>query len=160
MKILLTIFILFFAASNGQTAEKAVQDCSELTQDCEYYLCLETQKQCGSQGYLKSFGHKYCNRFQKYTQFNVSPKAQLWLSDVRSCLIRKLEEINQGLTCSELKQAAFKSHVPCYIEAKFCNLNYKDKYQIIRAIGRALRKPQVLRAGLRVLRSCRLIRLY
>ena len=33
--------------------------CDHLADDCEYYSCIETEKQCGKRGYPIGFGKKY-----------------------------------------------------------------------------------------------------
>jgi|SaaInlStandDraft_5_1057022.scaffolds.fasta_scaffold101414_1 hypothetical protein len=140
--------------------EPATKDCSKLKNSCEYYLCLETQKKCGESGYLKSFGHKYCHRFQTYTSKTLSHQGKIWLRSVRSCLIDELTKMDPALSCQQLKQNAFYSHAPCYIKTKFCNLKLKDKYKIIKAIGRGSMNRHAMASGIRVLRSCRLVRWY
>ena len=160
MKVLSIILFTIILSANAWTAEQIIKNCSELQDSCEYYLCIENQKQCGNAGYLKSFGHKYCHRFEKYTSNSISDHGKKWLDAVRSCLIREMTQMDPNLSCNQLKRQAFNTHYACYVETKFCNLSYLDKYKIIRAVGRGFRNSQVLRTGIRVLRSCRFIRFY
>lgn len=162
MKILLSLsFILYSGFAFSAVAETSNNyNCSELRNTCEYYTCIETQKQCGPSGYLQSFGYKYCHRFQDEIAQNLSPAGRVWLHEVRSCLIDELSKISPQTGCYNLKKLAFRSHIPCYQKTSFCNLKKWDKYHVLKALKSELKSFQVFKAGLKILRSCRWIRFY
>jgi hypothetical protein len=168
MKILTILILSFYTlvALSGSSDQVSVStepsniSCSKLKNSCEYYTCIEAKKQCGDFGYLKSFGHKYCQRFQDIISTKLSQNGRIWLQDVRSCLIDKLSKIDPQIGCYGLKNEAFKSHVPCYKKSGFCELKKWDKYHIIKTIKSELKNRQVLKSGLKILRSCRWIRFY
>jgi hypothetical protein len=140
----------------GRThAQDEYQDCNTLKTSCEYYLCVEAQKSCGDRGYLKSFGHNYCYKYENIITKNFSPKGKKWLKDVRECLIDELSKLDNNLTCREIKAQAFASHGPCYKKKKFCNLRKRDKYQLIKSLRREIKNPQILKAGIKIIRSCK-----
>jgi hypothetical protein len=72
-----------------------------------------------------------------------------WFGKVRTCLIRKLFEMDQFLTCSELKKQAFDSHYPCYVETRFCSLNTLDKFKIIALQKVEFKNPAIIKLGLK-----------
>ena len=151
----LVILILF---TNYAFAENV--DCSTYKNSCEYYLCLETQKKCGENGYLKSFGHRYCQRYEKEITNQFSTEAKDWLINVRTCLIDELDSVSQALSCGQLKRYAINSHVKCYIKTKFCNIPRKDKITLLKSVADVPKEYQLLSSGIRILRSCRVIRFY
>ena len=79
----------------------------------------------GSNGYLLSYGKKYCLLFSQHEQLNRSPLGTAWvqrtlllLQDALKSLI--LARFRAGtlatLTAEELKRAAFESHARAYTE--------------------------------------------
>lgn len=132
-----------------------VDNCSHLKTSCEYYLCLETQKKCGSKGYLKSFGHAYCYKFENTVASSFSPKGRKWLKEVRECLIDELSQMNPKISCSKLKKQAFDSHIPCYKKTHFCRLSKYNKYQVMKSIASAIKDPKIISAGFEILKSCK-----
>lgn len=148
LKYLIFFFVFYCFAVNAN-------DCSHLKSDCEYYLCLEKNKQCGSYGYPQNFGFKYCSIYEKYVFPRMTDLGQQWLSDVKRCLIRKIDEFPQEQTCGQLKHNAIQSHYECYYEANFCKLNKREKFLVIKTVKRELKSFRMLRLGMRILRSCR-----
>ncbi len=130
-------------------------DCSKLSNSCEYYLCVESQKSCGDFGYLKSFGHRYCMQFQNKVYPRFTDKGRIWLEDVKSCLISEIEKMPQDLSCQSLKNRAINSHYKCYYQANFCKLNKREKLLLIKTARRELKSFKFLKLGYKVLRSCR-----
>ena len=166
---LLIITLLFsfstFAISDSSNqvlrlSSTSAISCGKLKDSCEYYTCVESKKQCGESGYLQSFGHKYCQRFQDKISKKLSQRGRIWLQEVRSCLIDELSKISPQIGCYGLKKMAFRSHVPCYQKTRFCELNKWDKYHVIKTLKSELKNRHVLAAGIRVLKSCRWIRFY
>lgn len=135
-------------------------ECIEMKDDCQYYLCVEAKKSCGDRGYLKAFGHKYCQDFKAVSSSMYSPRAMQWFGEVRSCLIRKITEMDKNLTCNELKNQAFKSHLPCYLETNFCDLRLLDKLNIVAVLKNELQNPAIIKLGLKIMHSCSLLKSY
>ncbi|TNF00345.1 MAG: hypothetical protein EP326_06595 [Deltaproteobacteria bacterium] len=145
---------LFFICLFFSTMVQAGSDCQQYLDDCEYYSCIEVQKQCGEDGYPIGFGRKYCMRFEE-RRANLSPEGQEWMKRVRSCLIAGMEESSDELTCREFKSSAVKLHVPCYVDSGYCQLSKKDKKAVIKMIRWSMWRPSLLSAGIQVLRSCK-----
>ena len=144
------IFICLFLS----TLVHAQTECQQFLDDCEYYSCIEAEKQCGDRGYPIGFGRKYCMRFEE-RQAKLSLEGQEWMKRVRSCLIAGMEESTDGLSCREFKRSAVKLHVPCYVDSGYCQLSKKDKKAVIKMISWSMWRPSLLNAGLRVLKSCK-----
>ncbi|KAE9549824.1 hypothetical protein FO519_006958 [Halicephalobus sp. NKZ332] len=105
------------------------QDCS----NCNFYQCFEDKVQCGENGYLIGYGKYYCNRFSE-TQGLFDSAGQQWIGCVRQCLINFLKPSYDSYPnnpfnhdCNALKNAAFNSHVDCYLQCGFCNICQKNK---------------------------------
>lgn len=146
------IFFLFF--STGLVADSA---CSDLKDDCEYYSCISSIKNCPSSSYPENFGRKYCLRYaDRSTGF--SDKGKLWIENVKRCLIQDMEKFEVKLSCSQLKSRAFKGHVPCYVASGFCQLSIHDKREVIRTIWPSIRNVYILANGINILRACAPIR--
>lgn len=132
----------------------AASHCQPRQDSCEMYKCEEGLRGCGDKGYLLSFGHKYCQLFLDSDTSKYGPLGQLWLVNVRYCLQEELEEMPRDLSCRELQQNGFESHVPCYVQTGFCSLPLQDKVNIFIDIRRSLLKPQVILSGLEVMKEC------
>lgn len=101
---------------------------------CEYYDCIESQVECGDDGYLKYFAERYCERFRLVTETRASDQAKAWLGRVRRCLIIKLDAQLPLSSCDDIETAGFGSHSDCYLETGFCELSPKDWAAIINTI--------------------------
>ncbi|KAH7714149.1 hypothetical protein AAVH_18487 [Aphelenchoides avenae] len=103
-------------------------------QQCEEYKELDKGLNCGPDGYMLGYGHKYCNRFyDKYMDFDRLGQATV--SCTAKCLLDKLrpavtvarrhkqdgdsERVIKG-RCDILKEHAYDSHVDCYMDCGFC----------------------------------------
>lgn len=128
-------------------------ECSQYTNDCEYYLCVSAERNCGPRDYPERFGHRFCLRYSERLD-TFSEEGKNWVNSVRSCLIKKMEDLDQNLTCSQLKTQAFRAHVPCYLESGFCQLNLKDKKAVIDTIWPTIRNVYVLAGGMNILKAC------
>ena len=132
-------------------------DCSKQTNVCEYYTCLESQKSCGRFGYPTGFGKKYCLRFEK-KEHKFTEAGKLWVEKTRECLIDKLDELDEDVSCKKLKKSAFKQHVACYVDSGYCDLKKKDRRALVSTIRPSLWRGKVIRAGLKVKKICRKLR--
>lgn len=130
--------------------------CDDLLDDCEFYSCVEEQKHCGKRGYMMAFGRKYCMKFHDEIE-RFSENGKQWVHSVRLCLIDKMNNTDETLSCRKFKKAQVKSHLPCYIESGYCSLGRKDKVSINKVIFKSLWRPDLIIAGLRVLNTCRRI---
>lgn len=146
MKFIL-IFILFIGHISAS-------ECSHLLDDCEYYVCVEKQKKCGKRKYPMGFGHKYCQKFTKKLH-KFSAQGQIWVEEAKNCLIEKLDTLDEDISCRKFKRKATKQHVPCYIEAGYCNLPKSDRKLITKTVIKSMWRPSLVWAGLKVLNKCR-----
>ena len=147
MKIFL--FMIFLSINTY-----SFDECHDLTSDCEFYSCAEKQKHCGKKSYLIGFGHKYCNKFEK-RKYKFSSEGKRWIEEVKRCLIRKLDNVENQLSCKRFKKIAIKHHVPCYINSGYCALSKKDKKSVIKNILGSLWRPSLIKAGLKILSICK-----
>lgn len=131
-----------------------VKDCSELSNTCEYYTCLEAQRDCGRFGYPRGFGQKYCLRFEE-KKANFSKEGLAFIERTRNCLIEKLESHDLGMSCRKLKKQSFKDHIPCYIEGGYCDLPKSDRKELYKVVWPSLWRGKVIRAGLKIKKHCR-----
>jgi len=159
--LLFTIMLLGFLGSSHAFQEKIPvmealngEECSILKDNCEYYLCEETRRSCGQNGYLVSFGHRYCQKFLDTNEKKFTDEGQQWLSEVRTCLQERLREIPEKLSCRDLKRRAFAQHVPCYIETGYCHLPRKDRRRIQLLLMNAIFKKGIVENALKVMSAC------
>ncbi|GLE08305.1 hypothetical protein PINS_up019370 [Pythium insidiosum] len=106
---------------------------------CAFYLdCLEATFPCGADGYAVGYGDKYCRAFAANEAW-FSPKGKRWISDVMFCLQTDLVPLLTATaakkTCPEIRQQAFSSHPPCYLQAGVCTLPVSDWIALARVIG-------------------------
>ncbi|MBL6992127.1 MAG: hypothetical protein ISR65_20250 [Bacteriovoracaceae bacterium] len=121
---------------------------------CEYYRCRERTMQCGLDGYLENFGHKYCQIFKNDLSIDVSKKGQQWLKNNSACLQQQLEQVKSSTSCRKLKQKAISSHSKCYTQTGFCSLPAQDIALIIETIGHELFFPKVFKSALQTIKIC------
>ena len=117
---------------------------------CGYYLFADSIKQCGKRGYLMRYGYKYCNFFIGSHFNKFSTDGQKWALDMGHCLQMKIYEMNDSLTCKELKKAARKSHLPCLLESGYLDIDKKDQ-GVYKRLG--ARNPLNWPAGLYYMRQ-------
>ena len=130
-------------------------DCAELIGSCDYYLCQEKNRPCGSKGYFLAFGYRYCSDSLERLAYEVSPKGKEWLSVTATCLQREIQAMDlENKSCKEIKKAAIKSHDKCYSEISFCSLSFREIKKILRMIMPALTQRGVLIEGAQVLQHC------
>ena len=148
IKPISAILILFFSV--GIYAS----NCSEATDDCEYYSCIEEQRHCGEKGYLLGFGKKYCMKFTEDEDY-FSSDGKEWILKVRECLIKNLDTPKEGISCKKFKRSQVKSHVPCYLESGYCELSRRDRFAVKKVIYKSMWRPSLLWAGIKIIASCR-----
>lgn len=127
--------------------------CEHLKDDCEYYSCISHEKSCSRFSYPQNFGRRYCLRYAERS-LNFSEEGQLWISNVKRCLISEMESFESKLSCSQLRKRAFRSHVPCYVRSGFCQLNHSDKLEVLRTIWPSVRNVQILANGFQIVKAC------
>ena len=135
--------------------------CSPNENDCTFYLCQDQWRGCSSsptstkkEAYLVDFGFRYCQKFLDLEKGLFSSKGQTWLSQVRYCLMEKMQEVPQEVSCHSLKRKANYHHMDCYYEKGFCDLSFGDKKQLMKFIGPELKRFDVLLSGLGLLFAC------
>lgn len=130
-------------------------NCSDLIGTCDYYLCRETQKNCNSNGYFISFGYQYCSESMINLSPKVTSKGKTWLTSVATCLQKKLNEIPDENSCSDIKKLAIQSHDDCYTETHFCSLPVKDIYKILKMLRPEFGDKRIIKEGVQVLNECK-----
>tara|TARA_R110002072_G_scaffold534_6_gene4042 strand:- start:217886 stop:218344 length:459 start_codon:yes stop_codon:yes gene_type:complete len=145
--LLLTISILL------QLPAFSSQYCQELLDDCEYYTCINQEKNCGSSSYFLKFGKKYCNKFAEHEE-EFSRDGQDWIKRTKVCLIDSIDKIEDGISCNQYKREAISHHIPCYLDSGYCDLSNYDRAIVTKTILKSLWRPSMISAGIRVLTSC------
>ena len=125
---------------------------------CDFYLDAESSMECHDRGstYLLDYGFFYCKKF-KEKSLTWSVPAANWANFTGQCLQEMLFDNKQNriTSCKQLEEFAFDSHPICYKQYGFCNLDVKDKFQIlstVRAIDLISRKS--LSQSLNILLAC------
>ena len=145
---LILITLLYSGPATG-----AEVNCSLIKNECEFYSCLETKKNCGKYGYPLGFGKKYCLLFEK-REHKFSASGNLFINKTRNCLIKTLLDSPKEVSCKALKRQAFKDHISCYIESGFCELSKSDKKNLYKIVWPTLWRGKVIRSGLKVKKHC------
>ena len=101
---------------------------------CRYYTCLEETMRCGPDGYLLRFANAYCLRYRLVSEPLASPDAAAWLTRVRRCLIKELDQALPVEDCDALERAGLESHPRCYISTGFCDLAAADWWLVLGTI--------------------------
>lgn len=109
------------------------------TESCDFYLCLEENKNCGEDGYPIGYGNKYCNKFTNACSSDLSSEsASKWILGTKMCLQKELN--NQyvlSASCDGLYDFAFDTHPFCYTSGavenggvSFCLLSLDEWFTI------------------------------
>lgn len=128
---------LFFLEAGGA---KPAENCDVLLGSCAYYRCLEEKLQCGSDGYLMGFAHKYCERsMNTLPQRMESSQSEQWIFKTSLCLQKRisdgsLAENSSRPSCHKLQKDAYSSHSTCYVSSGFCELKFKEKLAVLNSI--------------------------
>ena len=114
---------------------------------CDWYRnCLEKKYPCEdtSNAYAIKYAETFCRLYDdQYSKF--SPEGRTWVDAVRKCLQVSLVPILRPWnkpSCEEIRQRAFASHTPCYLNPdkdapSICDLGFKDFLQIFLTIKRS-----------------------
>ncbi|HMN67886.1 MAG TPA: hypothetical protein PKC28_05040 [Bdellovibrionales bacterium] len=100
---------------------------------CDAYPAKSAQLACANDGYLVSFGDKYCRLFHASTA-DFTPAGQQTLKRIRECLIEHLKD--PQLTCANVKERSQSAHVECYLKGGYCELSKADKWTIFKKTWR------------------------
>jgi hypothetical protein len=132
----------------SRCVDRSMSNCKDPDDDkcrtgqCSWYLtCVEQIIPCGGTNadYATSFGYYYCMRYAHRASLDYfSPKAVEWIRSVRRCLQDALMPLvtdahTSSITCQQVKDAAFASHVHCYLNSGdgICALSGSDLMQLI-----------------------------
>ena len=117
---------------------------------CNWYLnCLNTNFNCGSEGYAVAYGYYFCNKYdENYEEF--SDRGKQWVNNVKSCLQNALlPPINDpsSYDCDTLKDYAFDSHPKCYLgnDGEYdsvCDLSKEDWGVIFDTVSEGLNSKE------------------
>jgi hypothetical protein len=113
---------------------------------CQFYLDREQEAQCGPQGYYVEFGHRFCTLYSRSSRL-LSARGQRWMEQTRECLIRKMQQEEPRLACSQVPMVAQDHHASCYAETGYCNLSLRDRAVLMGLTAQNLRDAGQL-AGL------------
>jgi outer membrane protein OmpA-like peptidoglycan-associated protein len=114
------------------------ENCSELIDDCEFYLCRERRHPCGVQGYYQGYGYKYCERFSRLLRPRLSRPGQRWVDQTRRCLMEYIDRhVPLDAPCDRVKRLAFDSHPECYVRGGVCFLDPSEWSEILGIIDPA-----------------------
>jgi len=124
-----------------------------LANNCSFYdKCLEARNQCGLDGYTLNYGLKFC---KKFNAMDLSSEGEKWITKTMACLQANLIQFAETKTdCNVIEQKAFETHVSCYIESGFCNLNASDLGVIAKTNFWAIISYQGAIQGLDILKVC------
>ena len=107
---------------------------------CDWYRnCLEKKYPCeaSSNAYAITYAATFCRLFEE-RRAKFSSEGQQWMDGVRKCLQVALVPLLRpwaNPTCKEIRERAFASHTPCYLEPdkdvpSICDLDYVEKVKI------------------------------
>lgn len=102
---------------------------------CPFYRCLDDALGCGPDAYLLDFACRYADLYLAETYAEMTEAGQSFLESVFECLQTSLAAETDALTdCTAAAELGFASHVPCYLDAGFCELPLEDKLLVFAAI--------------------------
>jgi hypothetical protein len=145
--LILIIVILFFPSTST-----VAKDCHSDTSICAFYCKANEQLNCETSNYLMSFGYKYCQRFLEKDEI-FRPHTRHVLSKIRTCLVQKLATA-ESLTCENAAPVAIQSHVDCYVNNGFCDIQFRDRLVIFWEIKSELPDPEFQASMRQILRKC------
>lgn len=135
--------------------------------DCSWYeVCLEEKYNCKNTpaDYAIKYAKKFCELYSKnYESF--SSVGQQWVDGVRRCLQQALLLIlvddTHIYTCQEIKQIAFDSHAPCYLNPgpgmpSICDITCRDWFRVFFTISSSFvsEPKESLKGIFKVAKSC------
>jgi len=108
---------------------------SALASPCQEYLRIDTRLQqrsrgvgtgCGPEGYLQAYGYHYCQVFVEAKEEFLLESQEI-LARIRSCLIRQIKVREKKLNCHTVKDLAYATHTPCYVQSGYCEMDSEDR---------------------------------
>ncbi|TKR96838.1 hypothetical protein L596_010800 [Steinernema carpocapsae] len=109
---------------------------------CQAYDCIEDTVNCGKDSYLLKYGGKYCRKFNDpETLEHFSPVGKEFVKCTTTCLKQFMQDYVNKMAktqpfsptqCDSLENAAFHSHVKCYIDCDFCTVCKTQKAALFR----------------------------
>lgn len=122
---------------------------------CGYYTCVDDALGCADDTYLLSFACKYADRYLAETYGEMTDDGQRFLREVFECLQETLAGEGAILDCASAEEVGFASHVPCYVDAGFCELILDDKLLVLQAIDpEDLEHPLQIAAQTEIIERC------
>ena len=108
--------------------------------DCYWYRnCLEKKYPCeaSGNGYALTYAEKFCNLYSTRSSY-FTGQGRNWINAVRKCLQVALVPLIrpwESPSCDDIRQKAFESHTPCYLEPfpnepSICDLDCRDWAQV------------------------------
>lgn len=147
---------LLFIAGISASADSINNACTPSSSSCDFYVCKEKEMNCGRHGYWSQFGYPFCQKFLK-DEKQFSDRSQTWLQEVRLCLQERAQEDSRKpyVGCETLETEALHSHVDCYVDTGFCDLNFTEQLRVYWYLRSALRNPQTWREAQLLHETCR-----
>ncbi|KAK6498926.1 hypothetical protein TWF481_011497 [Arthrobotrys musiformis] len=109
--------------------------CTPTSASCTFYTCLESKSGCGPSGYELGYALPFCNAISAVSS-SLSANGQAWYSATKLCLQNALvTEASCKTSCTDIYLNAFASHVPCYVNNGFCELNGADLKIFFQIVG-------------------------
>jgi hypothetical protein len=130
------------------------RECRQYINSCNYYLCRESNQNCGETGYYLRFGYPYCEKFTVSEKPDLSYEGNIWLDKVGLCLREQLELISNETSCGDTESSAIQSHIYCYLTTGFCNLKLNDQIQIFGIVYKELSDTRFMKVLLEIGSRC------
>ena len=146
--MLLTIFITILALSMPTSA---MSDSSEI-EVCEIYREKAAELSCTNQNYLIQFGYRYCRTYV-INEYRFLPETQQVLSALRGCLANDVKN-DVALTCQTSEERAMASHLECYVQSGFCEVDAFDKVMIFSIAAKELNRKSFRKTMGEVASAC------
>ncbi|XP_061164465.1 uncharacterized protein LOC133173496 [Saccostrea echinata] len=117
--------------------------------NCDWYSqCLEKKFPCQNMhqtSYAINNGVRFCQLYQDHFKL-FSTTGQKWINGVRGCLQVALVPLLRPfrkVTCNEIQEKAFNSHVDCYVNPNkdvpsYCSLSDLDRFKVLFTVGPSL----------------------
>ncbi len=147
MKHSLTFFLFFISLSALAGPSR---------KSCNYYVEVEREYRCGSEGYPVKFGYRLCEKY-RVAEPNMPAKVKTWFPKIRYCLQRYLETQRGSIRdCHDLHVKAINSHIGCYVATGFCDLGIMDQAAILQVTSMDIFNTDIMGLSMRVQMACAL----
>ncbi len=150
--ILMHSLLFLILSFNAHAAAK--NSCASTIGSCDYYLCRESMKSCGDEGYNLRFGYKYCDNFMNEVIRKLSPHGQQWMPKVAACLQEKMEKISLKNSCEKIETLAIQSHSSCYQKTGWCELSWDDQWEVMKTMLPVSLNPMIQREFFEIQNAC------